>query len=398
MLSRRRFLTDSAGVGAMSLGAPLPGLWRRAASAAEPRADLPILVVVELTGGNDGLNTVIPHMDDVYHRSRPTLRVEPSKVLKLGDRAGLHPALKELHRLWEAGDLAVIQGVGYPNPNRSHARSMEIWQTGAVGPAPPTGWLGLAADTDPGLRICHVGTDAVPLAIRGRRAIPQALAGIADFRLASGANLADAPAAPPSGDPVLDQVRRQFATARELSARLAAIPERPGTSPSPATDNPSSETLEGRLETIRRLLEVDSGFRIYYTAQDGFDTHASQRYSHQELLRKVSQGVAGFLASLNASRLDERVAVLMFSEFGRRLKENASGGTDHGTAAPVLLAGKPVKGGLVGPMPDLAHLDDGGDPRFTTDLRDLYATILRRWLSVDPEPILGRRDESLNLF
>ena len=145
------------GVGDLSLGSRAPGLWRQAAAAAEPRADLTILVVVELTGGNDGLNTVVPHTDDIYHKSRPTLRVEPEKVLKLDDRVGLHPALKDLHALWESGDLAVIQGVGYPNPNRSHTRSMEIWQTGSVCAAPPAGWLGRAADANAALGACHVG-------------------------------------------------------------------------------------------------------------------------------------------------------------------------------------------------------------------------------------------------
>ena len=390
MLSRRRFLTGSAGLGALSLGAPLPGLWRRAASAAELRADLPILVVVELNGGNDGLNTVIPHSDDVYRKSRPTLRIEPKEVLKLDDRVGLHPGLKELHRLWDAGGLAVIQGVGYPDPNRSHTRSMEIWQTGAIGLAPPSGWLGRAADIDPRLRMCHVGTQAVPMAIRGRRAIARSLASIADFHLTSGAELADASATTAGGDLVLDGVRRQFAAARDLSDRLRDIPERAEASP----DRP----LAGRLETIRRLIEADSGCRIYYTAQGGFDTHAAQRFSHETALRQVAQGVSGFLTSLKSSRLDERVVVLMFSEFGRRLKENASGGTDHGTAGPVLLAGKPVKGGLVGSMPDLARLDDSGDPRFTTDFRDVYATILLRWLAIDPGPILGKRDETLSVF
>jgi uncharacterized protein (DUF1501 family) len=391
MISRREFLIGSAGLGvgtgALAVGSPLWGLWSRAATAAEPRPDLPILVVVELTGGNDGLNTIVPYTDDVYRKSRPTLRIEPDKVLKLDGRVGLHPALKELHQSWESGDLAVVQGVGYPNPNRSHFRSMEIWQTAVLGPAPPAGWLGRAADADSALRPCHVGPQPVPLALRGRRAVPQALAGVADFRLAPGAGLVDPDGLGDSGEPVLDQARRQFAAARELSERLARLAAGPGGS---AIASPDS--LEGRLETIRRLIEADSPFRIYYTAQEGFDTHAAQVYQHQDLLRKVSQGVAGFLRNLKSGRLDERVVVLMFSEFGRRLKENASCGTDHGTAAPLLLAGKPVKGGLIGPPPDLCRLDDGGDPRFTTDFRDVYATVLRRWLAVDPEPILGRRD------
>ncbi len=305
---------------------------------------------------------------------------------------GLHPSLKELHQLWESGDLAVVQGVGYPNPDRSHFRSMEIWQTGLLGPAPPAGWLGRVADADPALRTCHVGRQAVPMAVRGRKAVPQALASVAEYRLAPGAGLVGLDMAGGPSNPVLDQVRRQFAAARELSDRLAKIPAGPGASES------SSETLEGRLATIRRLIEADSPFRISYTTQEGFDTHAAQRYTHLDLLRKVSQGVAGFLKDLKTSRLNNRVVVLVFSEFGRRLKENASGGTDHGTAAPVLLAGTPVKGGLIGPPPDLSRLDDGGDPRFTTDFRDVYAALLRRWLAVDPELILGRRDGGLALI
>jgi len=371
----------------------VPNLWQRAAVAAEPRADLPILVVVELTGGNDGLNTVVPFADDIYHKSRPTLRIEPDKVLKLDARVGLHPSLKELHQLWGSGDLAVIQGVGYPNPNRSHTRSMEIWQTGVVGPAPVAGWLGRCADANNTLKLCHVGPQSASLAVQGRKTVPQALASLADYRLSPGASLADPDETARGGDSILNQVRGQFAAARGLSAQLAAIP-----ADRAAHDTASPETLEGRLETIRRLIEVDLPLRVYYTTQDGFDTHAGQRYTHQDLLRRVSQAVSGFLTSLKTSRLDERVVVLLFSEFGRRLKENASNGTDHGAAAPVLLAGRPVKGGLIGPPPNLSKLDEGGDPSFTTDFRDVYAALLGRWLAIDPEPILGRRAGSLTFL
>ncbi len=221
MATRRRFLRGSAGLGlgmgALSVGAPMPGLWRRAAMAAEPRADMPVLVVVELTGGNDGLNTVIPHADDVYHRSRPTLRIEPTKVLRLDDRVGLNAALEDLHSFWQSGDLAVVQGVGYPQPDRSHFRSMAIWQTGTTGPGPTTGWLGRAADGEPDLRTCHVGPQSVPLALHGHASVPGALASIADYRLAPGALLADAAGAH-EGGPVMDEVRRQFAAGASCRA------------------------------------------------------------------------------------------------------------------------------------------------------------------------------------
>jgi uncharacterized protein (DUF1501 family) len=396
MLSRRNLLVRSAGFGLLSLGAPAPGLWRQVAKAADPHRGLPILVVIELTGGNDGLNTVVPFAEDSYHKNRPTLRIEPRAVLKLDDRVGLHPAFKELHRTWEAGDLAVVQGVGYPNPNRSHTSSMEIWQTGAVGPAPIAGWLGRAADANPALSLCNVSTQSLPLALRGRRAVPQFLSSVADYRLAPGASVAELPPGPGADDPVLSQARRQFAVARELSARLNAL-DVGRSGPAPDTAASAAETLEGRLETIRSLIEADLPFRVYYTAQEGFDTHAFQVFTHLDLLGKVSRGVAGFLNKLKSSRLDERVVVLVFSEFGRRLKENASRGTDHGAAAPVFLAGRSVKGGLIGPAPDLAKLDDIGDPRYAIDFRDVYATVVRRWLGVDPEPILGKRNDSLAL-
>src|SRR5262245_59586209 len=175
MLTRRRFLTG-LGTAALALGLPLPRLWRQAASAAEPKADLPVLVVLELTGGNDGLNTVVPFRDDIYYQSRPSLRIEPDKVLRLNDEVGLHPALKELHKLWDAGLVKVVQNVGYPNTSRSHFRSMEIWQAGRLETAPASGWLGAAADREPALARCHVGGGAVALAVKGRKGPPASVA------------------------------------------------------------------------------------------------------------------------------------------------------------------------------------------------------------------------------
>ena len=398
MHSRRDLLVHSAalglGAGILSLGRRVPGLWLEAAAAANLRADATILVLIELTGGNDGLNTVVPYASDVYHKSRPTLRIEHDKVKKLDDHVGLHPALDGLYALWQSGDLAVVQGVGYPNPNRSHTRSMEIWQTGTIGPAPPAGWLGRLADGSRTLELCHVGQESVPLALRGQKAIPRSLASLVDYRLADRAQLPRLPAPTRPTDHLLEEVRRQFDAARDLSARLAALNSQ---SAATASAEPA-DSFPGRLDTIRTLIEADLPLRVYYTAQGGFDTHAAQRFNHQDLLRRVSQGVASFLKDLKASRLDERVVVLLFSEFGRRLMENATSGTDHGSAAPVLLAGTPVKGGLIGPPPNLDDLDEAGDPRFATDFRDLYATLLRRWLAVDPEPILGKRQSLLPLF
>jgi uncharacterized protein (DUF1501 family) len=351
-----------------------------------------------LSGGNDGLNTVVPFADDVYHKSRPGLRVEPNAVLKLDDAVGFAPECKGLKSLWDEGQVKVVQGVGYPDPSRSHFRSMEIWQSGVLDAGPTSGWLGATADRTAGLDLCHVGTEAVPLALRGRRALAQSIGSVADYRFDPGATL---PTPPPAGaddqnDVLLGAVRSRYRAALDLAARVGAI-ER-ATSPAPAVNADNDPlVLEASLATVRTLIEADAPFRIYYTAQPGFDTHAAQKFTHARLLRGVSDAVATFLRGLRMARLDERVVVLIFSEFGRRLQENGSAGTDHGTSAPVILAGKPVRGGLVGPPPNLNDLDLG-DPRFTTDFRDLYATVLRRWLAIDPTPILGRRDEALPLF
>ena len=385
MPNRREFLARGAGLGVLALGAPTPTVWRRAAAAAEPKGGLPVLVVVELSGGNDGLNTVVPAADDLYHKARPTLRVELKSALRLDDRVGLHPSMVDLHRLWDKGELAVVQGVGYPNPNRSHARSMEIWQAGTPGPATLEGWLGRAWDADPSLGACHVGDEAIPLAVRGRRASTTSISRLDDIRPGPGAAFSDRS---PSGDDLAREIQARMAATRDRAARLEAmIGHGPETRP---------DSLEGRLATVRVLLEQDPSLRVFYTSQRGFDTHASQQYAHAELLRVVSSAVAKFLADVRGRGLADRVVVLIYSEFGRRVRENAQRGTDHGAAGPVLVAGGPVRGGLFGPAPDLSSLVDGDLP-FAVDFRDVYAALLRRWLGVDPAPILGRDGGTLPL-
>ena len=380
MSSRREFLARSAG-SLLSLGLPLPALWQRVAATAGDAPDLPALVVIELNGGNDGLNTVVPYADDVYHKSRPTLRIAPDKVLKLDDRVGLHPALTDLHRLWEEGQVKVVQGAGYPNPNRSHFRSMQIWHAGTVGAVPSAGWLGRSADIEPALGRCFVGEEVVPLALQARKEPAAALANLGDYQPALEALV---PPSTAGGDSLLEEIDRRQRTTRDLADRLTRL-----RTALPATP---SGSLEERLLTIRALLEGVPRFRVFYTLQNGFDTHAGQQFTHQELLRTVASAVHRFVTELRKSKLDDRVVILIFSEFGRRLNENGQRGTDHGTAAPLFLIGKPVQGGLFGPAPNLTDLELG-DPRFQTDFRDVYAAVLRRWLRVDPEPILGKRDE-----
>lgn len=389
MNSRRSFLKQTAAV--CSIGSTAPMVWRRAAGAAGPERDATVLVVVELTGGNDGLNTVVPHEDEVYHKNRASLRIKKDKVIQLDDRVGLNDSLKGLRPSWDGGDLAVIQQVGYPNPNRSHFESMAVWQSGATDRKATAGWLGRAADAQPALAPCHVGASTTPLAVLGRRTAPQSLAGLAEFQLAPGADLGPAEGEREDGRPALAAIRAEYREARDLLRRLEDVP-RDGAAPSDAG------SLAGRLETVHRLIAADAPARVYYTSLDGFDTHAAQLYTHPRLLRTLAEALAGFFNNLKESRNDARVAVLVFSEFGRRLKENASGGTDHGAAGPVFLVGPGVKGGLFGPHPDLTNLDEAGDPRFAVDYRDVYAVVLRRWLDVDPSPIVGARAATLDLF
>ena len=387
-MNRRLFLAQSA---AMAVGGAVPTLWRRAAKAAGPDRDAPILVLVELTGGNDGLNTVIPFDDDAYHRARPSLRVEPSKVLKLDDALGLHPAMTGLHRLWEDGALGVLMNVGYPSPNRSHFRSMEIWQSAELGPSPTSGWIGRMADADPSSSPpCAVGRVEMPLTLRGRQVAPIGLADLSSARLGPGARL-DLPDGPiGDGRSPIGRVRRAVAAARDLGDRIDGI------DPPDAIASPDS--IDGRLATIRTLIEAGAGPRVFATAIDGFDTHANQQYAHQSLLRTLSDALARFHDELADRRIDDRVVVLVFSEFGRRVAENGSKGTDHGAASPMLLVGSPVAGGLIGGPPDLSDLIDG-DLRHALDFRDVYASLLRGWLGVDPTSVLGPgRDDGLALL
>ena len=229
----------------------------------------------------------------------------------------------------------------------------------------------------------------MPLAVQGRMVAAQSLASVTAYRLGVGAELPTR-FTEPTGESPLADIRQRYSATAELARRLESL--RTGSRASG-----DAETLEGRLETIRSLIEADTPYRVYYTAQAGFDTHAGQLFAHRQLLQTMGKALAGFLDGLKLSKLDERVVVLVFSEFGRRLKENANGGTDHGAAAPVLVAGRPVKGGLFGPHPNMADLDEIGDPRFAVDFRDLYSSLIRRWLNVDPTPILGERKMTLPL-
>lgn len=398
MATRREFLAQlGSGTGLLCLGRLAAPSWAYAADAAAKAADNGrMLVAIELDGGNDGLNTVVPYADDIYHRNRPTLGIAADKVIKLDDHLGLHPAMTGLAKLWEKGQLRVVNSVGYPNPNRSHSSSLAIWRSGKL-PSEPTGWLGRVGDQRRDLALCHVGDGAIPLAVRQQTGAATSIGSFNDFRLRADARISAGESR--AADPTLAQIAARIEAAAALADRMKRQARSPAAAAIARTsdgDGPPTPLAE-RLAIVRTLMEQEAGFRIFYTGTTGFDTHEEQAFRHRRLLTEVSDAVSGFVEGLGTSGLGERVVVLIFSEFGRRLRENGQQGTDHGAAAPVLLAGPSVKGGFLGGPPDLKNLD-AGDVAFKVDYRDLYASLLRQWLDIDPAGILGERVSSLEVI
>jgi uncharacterized protein (DUF1501 family) len=409
MTPTRRDLLKLAGHSAALClaGAALPSLLLRSALAAGRDADGRVLVVVQLTGGNDGLNTVVPHGDDDYARARPLLRIPPAQVHRINDMLGLHPALASLHRLYADGKVAIVQGVGYPNPNRSHFESMDIWHTATLS-APAggrsTGWLGRWLDAAPpggwtDAPAVHLGDDRQPLALASQRVRAATVADPGVFRLreeqSSGATWIDAAiqAARPQADDLLTFMQRSAESALASSRRVQQTlggGRLDGSYP--------NSPLARQLQIAAQLIAGGLDTRLYYTAIAGFDTHANQLASHAGLLRQFSDAVAAFIDDLARRRCADRVTVVAFSEFGRRVAENASAGTDHGAAAPMFLVGPKVRAGLIGDHPSLTRLVQG-DLIHHTDFRAVYAAVLSRWLGVaDPAAILGGQFPTIELF
>jgi uncharacterized protein (DUF1501 family) len=389
MLSRRSFLKTSS---LIALAPTVPGFLARMAWATEAARDSRVLVVVQLDGGNDALNTIVPHIDPNYARLRQRLKLNSKDLVKVTDSIGLHPQLRPLDKLLQAGQLAVIPGVGYPNPNRSHFRSMAIWHTARFDPEDHTGhgWIGRALDPDASQSLL-IGNDAAPVALRGRRSSIVALGRADDLALADSATVRQATDSTPSRNDLIEFVRRQSLDAYAASDKLAAL-ARGGDDAS----YPSSG-LADRLRLTARLLKAGLGARVFYTTQGGFDTHASQQFTHSGLMNEFAGAVSAFFADLTAAKLVDRVALLTFSEFGRTIKENASGGTDHGTAGAVFLAGPGIKGGLIGSQPSLTDRVEG-EPKMTTDFRRIYATVLTDWMKLNAKDSCGGEFEKLTLF
>jgi len=394
MQTRRRFIEQSA---LLSLTPWIPNFIPQSLGATAPSADDRILVVIQMDGGNDGLNTVIPFADAKYAEVRKELRIPEREIHKLSDEIGLHPSMKGMSDLFEEGRVSIIQGVGFPNPNRSHFESMAIWQHARLETAQhdSIGWLGRTADTwypksASGPDAVYVGSDSIPVALRGRRS--EAISLFEESDLLLDVDIPKDSKQVQNSDEVTSYIQRSLATSFESARRFAENKIIESSSP---IQYPVSE-LAKKLHLISRMIRSGSGSRVYYVSQPGYDTHSSQLVAHQQLLREFSQGLKAFLDDLKFAKLDQQVAVMAFSEFGRRVQENGSAGTDHGVAGPMILAGGTVRGGIVGAPPSLTD-QDGGDLKVSVDFRQVYATVLRKWLGVTSD-VIGTNSDCLNLF
>ncbi len=369
-----------------------------------------ILVVVQLSGGNDGLSTVVPHGDDTYYRVRPWIGHDPKTVLKINDYIGLHPNLGPLKELFDNGRLAVLQGVGYPNPNRSHFRSMDIWHSAQPDrEVAQNGWLGRYFDNTCSGCDPHVGVAVgaqLPLAMQGDRVTPLSFDRPESYRytgrdqehyLALNKKDGVAPTTAPTTQPKIVKAKHEieitpasqldFLHRTAMDAQVSSDDIMRMTRNHQFTGYPPNEFGTG-LRTVAAMIEGKLPTRVYYVSLGGFDTHAGERGRHDNLMTQLAQGIGAFWKDLKQQGNDDRVLMMTFSEFGRRVAQNASGGTDHGTAAPMFMIGKGVKEGVVGKHPSLTDLDQG-DLKYNLDFRSVYATVLQNWLDTPSKPILG---------
>ena len=400
-LTRRKFLLASGVTGATALAAGGAAGSRRTLAdraATDPLpSDASVLVLVTLYGGNDGLGTLVPYADPAYHDARPELAYDEGEVQKLDDQLGLNPAMKGFKALWDKGNLAVVRGVGYPKPDHSHFRSMDIWQTGSPDRPVHTGWVGRWLDAtgpDP-LRVVSVGATLPPLAV-GEKAAGVALpiAGLTPPRDAAGCSLLAKP--DPADTPAQALAARGTATLLQATKVF-----QPGGTDEPDDDDAQAQGgsaggqsgLARQLAQVARCVKAGVPTRVYAVSLGGFDTHADEKGTQSRLLGELDTAVTKFLADVTG----KKVVVAVYSEFGRRVAANASDGTDHGTAGPMLIAGEAVRGGFVGDQPSLTALDDG-DLRVTTDFRAVYGTLLERVLGTEAGRVLDGTRPALDFL
>lgn len=402
--SRREFLQTMVGTSSLlSLAPVIPSFLQRAVWAAggtKPSKDR-VLVVLQLSGGNDGLNSVVPYGDDVYGRNRKSLRLTKNDVLRIDDYQGFHPQLTGFHQLLEEGQLRVLHGVGYPHNNRDHEPAMREWHTARPSqPHCPTGWVGRAADADQsGVPAVFVGSIPQPFALQAAAAVVPSVADTS--RWTTPANVTGIDPLPlvqtATENPLLELVQREAVAARATRQQVESVLANSGAGP----DYPRFK-LAGQLKNVSQLIQADLGIRIFFVELGGggiggFDNHANQRDNHAALLRQMSQSILAFVRDLQSHNRLSQVLLMTFSEFGRTVTENGRLGTGHGAAAPVFLVGGTGEGGVIGQQPSLTDLDQDA-LKHQVDYRQVYATMLQKWLGYDAQAILGGEFPPLDIF
>ena len=383
--------------------------------------DNPILVLIQLAGGNDGLNTVVPYTNDFYYKARPNIGIPKEQVLTLNDTLGLNPQLTGFKSLYDAGQLSIVNGVGYPNPNRSHFRATEIWQTASdedkyladgwlgryfdnacqgcdptvainIGPRLPQAFsshtpTGISLENPDSYRFMGSGKDDDETLAYRSMYTPNPDENVFDSSANSGASVSmvSGTVTLQNGQSALDFLERTSMDAQVSSDKIRAIAAKTtSAAPYPAT------ALANNLKLVARFIAGGLPTRIFYVSQGGYDTHTGQRGAQDNRLRELSDAVKAFTDDLTSIGAFDRVMIMTFSEFGRRVAENGSQGTDHGAAAPMFLIGSKIKSGLLGAEPSLDPKDlTDGDIKYNTDFRSVYATLLQDWLKTNPLPILG---------
>ncbi|EIQ01219.1 hypothetical protein OpiT1DRAFT_05791 [Opitutaceae bacterium TAV1] len=415
--TRREFLRYSAqGIGLLAFARFAPSFLVQStlASTPAPEKDRTILVLVQLAGGNDGLNTVAPYQNDNYYKLRPTLGLKKEEVLDLDGRVGLHPSCTAMHELFKDGKLGVVQNVGYPNPNRSHFRSMEIWETASGSDdVLATGWIGRFLDNAcAGMPTDVAAANAAVAAGAGARNDPEAVHISAEVPQSFGAEQAhstfgltlgtrggkrdkdavqlleklitcgghgDGDHDHSNGSFLQSTMMDALVTEKKVQKVLGAY--------QPGASYPGNG-FAGSLRNVAALIAAGLSTRVYFVSLGGFDTHNNQAPQHANLLRNLSEGLAAFQKDLESKGLADQVLTMTFSEFGRRPAENEGRGTDHGTAAPLFVMGSKLKGTMHGTEASL-DIDKRDDLAFTTDFRQVYTTVLDRWLGCPAKDILG---------
>jgi uncharacterized protein (DUF1501 family) len=380
-LTRRKFLIRSGVVGGAALAAGTGAVTLaeilKTASWHDRPADARTLVLLTLYGGNDGLATVIPYADPAYHDARPDLAYQPEEVLHLDDSLGLNPGMKGFAGLFKDKRLAIVRGVEYAKPDHSHFRSMDIWQTGSPGSPSTTGWLGRWLDATGGDPRHAVSFEPVlPVVLAGANtagaSVPTGQPGKATAVLAGFGH-------PAPGEPALQaRAARSFADLVEVDTMIKDLGAPKG--------KPQS-ALAAQLDLVSRCVEAGVATRVFSVSLGGFDLHATEKAAQERLLTELDTAVTAFVQRMAGTAVGRNVVVAIYSEFGRRVRGNASQGTDHGTASDVFLLGTPVKGGFHGSQPSLTDLDNG-DLKVSMDFRDVYATLLRDVLDTDPGKVL----------